>query len=184
MMSLKNYLKNTIMTTRLFDIENGEIIATEHCYALNFLKAIMDNYPDNYLNIYKYLFYMSCPNPDFNPYFHMSEVDKEEVILKDVEADFSADDDLIIVALGKCNKMYETPTSRAYKGLKSMLDKLAVYMENTPITHGRDGNINSLVAAAKNFDGIRASFKGAYKDLKEEQQSHVRGGAGLAYDQI
>jgi hypothetical protein len=65
-----------------------------------------------------------------------------------------------------------------------MLDRLAVYMENTPITHGRDGNINSLVAAAKNFEGIRASFKGAYKDLKEEQQSHVRGGAGLAYDQI
>ena len=55
-------------------------------------------------------------------------------------------------------------------------------METTPITAGRDGNINSLVAAAKNFDLIRASFKGVYKDLQEEQSSKVRGGIGLSYD--
>ena len=79
--------------------------------------------------------------------------------------------------------MYETPTSRAYKGMASMLDRLARYMETTTITAGRDGNINSLVAAAKNFDQIRASFKGVYKDLQEEQSSKVRGGIGMAYDQ-
>ena len=38
-------------------------------------------------------------------------------------------------------------------------------------------------AAAKNFEQIRASFKGAYKDLQEEQSSRVRGGIGMAYDQ-
>jgi hypothetical protein len=57
-------------------------------------------------------------------------------------------------------------------------------METTQITAGRDGNINSLVAAAKNFDQIRASFKGVYKDLQDEQSSKVRGGQGLAYDSI
>ena len=40
-----------------------------------------------------------------------------------------------------------------------------------------------LVAAAKNFDQIRSSFKGVYKDLQEEQSSKVRGGIGMAYDQ-
>jgi expansin (peptidoglycan-binding protein) len=79
--------------------------------------------------------------------------------------------------------MFETPTYRAYKGMASMLDRLARYMETTTITAGRDGNINSLVAAAKNFDQIRASFKGVYKDLQEEQSSRVRGGIGMAYDQ-
>jgi hypothetical protein len=79
--------------------------------------------------------------------------------------------------------MYETPTSRAYKGISSMLDRLGRYMETTAITAGRDGNINSLIAAAKNFDQIRASFKGVYKDLQDEQSSKVRGGIGMAYDQ-
>jgi len=86
------------------------------------------------------------------------------------------------VALQFCQRMYETPTFRAYKGIAAMLDRLGRYMENTPITHGRDGSINSMVAAAKNFEQIRTSFKGVYKDLQEEQSSRVRGGMGLAYD--
>lgn len=168
---------------RLFDIQNGKVVPTEHCYTINYLKAIMDNYPDNYLKIYCYVFYMSCPNPDFNPYFDIPEDDKEELILRDIDADFMSDDDVIQAALKGCVKLYDTPTWRAYRGIKTMLDRLAHYMETTPISHGRDGNITALVNAAKNYDSIRASFKGAYKDLKEEQQSKIRGGAGMAYDQ-
>jgi hypothetical protein len=65
-----------------------------------------------------------------------------------------------------------------------MLDRLAKYMETTNIEHGRDGNINSLVNAAAKFEQIRQSYKGAFNDMKEEQESHVRGGQGLAYDQL
>ena len=149
------------MITRLFDVQNGVVVPTEHCYTLKALKDIMDKYPEDHLKIYLYLFYMTCPNPDMNPFFHTPE---------------------IFIALQFCQRMYETPTSRAYKGMASMLDRLARYMETTQITAGRDGNINSLVAAAKNFDQIRASFKGVYKDLQDEQSSKVRGGQGLAYD--
>jgi hypothetical protein len=65
-----------------------------------------------------------------------------------------------------------------------MLDRLATYMEHTPIQHGRDGNITPLVNAAAKFEQIRGSFKGAYKDLMEEQKGTVRGGQNLAYDQF
>ena len=171
------------MITRLFDVQNGVVVPTEHCYTLKALKDIMDNYPEDYLKIYQYLFYMTCPNPDMNPFFHTPEIDKEPIILQEIEAEFSTEDTDIFVALEFCQRMYETPTSRAYKGIASMLDRLGRYMGNTPITDGRDGNINSLVAAAKNFDQIRASFKGVYKDLQDEQSSKVRGGIGMAYDQ-
>jgi hypothetical protein len=56
-------------------------------------------------------------------------------------------------------------------------------METAPIEAGRDGNIMALVNTAAKFEDIRQSFKGAYKDLLEEQQSTVRGGQNLAYDQ-
>lgn len=171
------------MIVKLFDIQNGKVIPTEHCYTLESLKVIMDNYPDDYLQIYQYLFYMTCPNPDINPFFNVSEIDKEEIILSEIDCSFSTDDPDIRKALKFCETLYESPTSRAYKGIKQMLDKLATYMETTPITHGRDGNINSLVSAAAKFQQIRESYKGAYKDLQEEQKSQVRGGAGLAYDQ-
>jgi len=171
------------MIIRLFDVQNGTVVPTEHCYTLRALKDVMDNYPEDYLKIYQYLFYMTCPNPDLNPFFHTPEIDKEQLILNEIDAEFSTEDACISIALTFCQRMYETPTSRAYKGMASMLDRLARYMETTSITAGRDGNINSLVAAAKNFNDIRASFKGVYKDLQEEQSSKVRGGIGLSYDQ-
>jgi len=171
------------MIVKLFDIQNGKVIPTEHCYTLKALKMVMDNYPDNYIKIYQYLFYMTCPNPDLNPFFYTPDLDKESLILEQIEADFSTEDEDIYIGLQFCQRMFETPTSRAYKGIASMLDRLGRYMETTPITHGRDGNITALVNAAKNYEAIRASFKGAYKDLQEEQSSRVRGGIGMAYDQ-
>jgi hypothetical protein len=170
------------MIVKLFDIQNGKVIPTEHCHTLKALKDLMDSYPDDYLKIYQYLFYMTCPNPDMNPFFHTPDMDKENLIMDQIEAEFSPEDTEIYRALQFCQRMYETPTSRAYKGIASMLDRLGRYMETTPISHGRDGNITALVNAAKNYEAIRQSFKGAYKDLQEEQQSRVRGGQGLAYD--
>lgn len=170
------------MIAKLFDVQNGVVIPSEHCYTLKSLKDIMDNYPDDYLKIYLYLFYMTCPNPDLNPFFNVPHMDKEEIILREVQAEFSTEDDDIFVALKACERMYETPTSRAYEGMQKALDRISRYLATAQITDGKDGNIAQIRALAKDFDGIRQSFKGVYKDLQEEQQSKVRGGQGLAYD--
>jgi len=168
---------------RLFDVQNGKVIPSEHCYTLKFLKDIMDAYPNEYLQIYAYLFYMTCPNPDMNPFFDMPEEDKEGFILKEVDADFSLDDDKILRALTMCKKMYETPTYRAYEGIKIFLDNMAKSMKTESLTFGRDGSAPALLRMAEKYDGVRQSFKGVYRDLMEEQQSSVRGGQNLAYDQ-
>ena len=169
---------------KLFDIQNGKVIPSEHCYTLFSLKRIMEEYPeDESVKIFAYLFYLSCPNPDMNPFFDVPEVDKEELIRREVGGEFDSDDDAIQEALEVIKKLYETPTVRAYMGIKSMLDRLAKYMETTEIEHGRDGNITALINAASKFEAIRQSFKGTLRDLEEEQKSTVRGGQNLAYDQ-
>jgi hypothetical protein len=169
---------------KLFDIQAGKIVPTEHCYALSSLKTIIDEFPEEYMNVYAYLFYMTCPNPDLNPFFDVPENEKEDLILSQLKANFSTEEDSILVGLELCKKLYETPTYRAFMGIKHMLDRLARYMETAPIEHGRDGNINSLVNAAAKFDQIRNSYKGAYRDLMEEQKSQVRGSQHIAYDQL
>ena len=172
------------MLVKLFDIQNKKVIPSEHCYSIRTLKTIMDNYPDTYMSVYLYIFYMTCPDPDMNPFFNMIEHEKEEVIIEEISLEESPEDESIKNALKLCEDLYQTPTFRAYKGIKAMLDRLARYMETTSIEHGRDGNINYLVNAAAKFDQIRQSFKGAYNDMKDEQKSQVRGGQGLAYDQL
>lgn len=168
---------------KIFDVANGKVIPTEHCYALKDLKAIIDTYPDNYMDALAYVFYMTCPNPELNPFFDVVEHEKEELVMRQLNPTFSAEDAVIIRAVKLCQKLYETPTLRSYMGIKRMLDRLAYYMETAPIEAGRDGNIMALVNTAAKFEDIRQSFKGAYKDLLEEQQSTVRGGQQLAYDQ-
>ena len=170
------------MIAKLFDVQNGVVIPSEHCYTLKALKDIMDNYPQDHLKIYLYLFYMTCPNPDLNPFFNVPHMDKEDIILNEIVATFSTEDDDIVTALRFCQRMYETPTSRAYEGMQKALDRISRYLSTTQITDGKDGNIAQIRAIAKDFDAIRQSFKGVYKDLQEEQQSKVRGGQGLAYD--
>lgn len=171
------------MIIRLFDVQNDKVIASEHCYTLEFLKAIKEEYPNTYMSIYQYLFYMTCPDPELNPFFNLPEIDKEDLIIEEVKLEESIEDPKIRYALDMCIKLYETPTFRAYMGIKNALDNMASYMANTQITDGRDGNISQIRAVAKDFDSIRQSFKGVYKDLKDEQQTSVRGGQGLAYDQ-
>ncbi len=169
---------------RLFDISNGQVIPTEHCFANKSLRKIMDAYPDDYLTVYQYLFYMTCPDPTLNIYFHMRDTEKEETILQEIEANFSTEDDEVQFGLEFCKKLYETETVRAYNGIKNMLDNMADYMATAKMRDGKDGNINQLVTAAAKFDAIRQSYKGTLKDLQEEQNTSVRGGKKLAYDQM
>lgn len=169
------------MAIKLFDIQGGKVVPTEHCHTLPFLRRIMEEYKDNYLEIFAYLFYMSCRSSE-NPYFNRPQEELQEEILRDLEASFDSEDRYIRMALDRCKEMYETPTVRAYNGISNMLEKLAFYMETQTITDGRDGNITAIVSAAKNFDAIRKSFKGVAKDLEEEQSSRARGGQKLSYD--
>lgn len=168
---------------RLFEIENSVVKPTEHCQTIGWLRAISEEFSDNALSIYAYLFYMSCPSQE-NPYFNIPEELREEVIIADLAIDFSLEEDSIIAALEKCKSMFETPTVRAYRSISIMLDNLSDYMATTEVTAGRDGNINSLLRIAKDFDAIRQSYKGVVKDLEAEQKAHVRGSQQLGYDQM
>jgi len=166
---------------KLFDISNNKVVPSEHCFLLPFLKNVMTEFPDNYLVIYSYLFYMSCRSSE-NPYYNRPKEELQEEILKDLGVPIDTENLIIRIAMERCKELYETPTVRAYNGISNMLDKLAFYMETQSITDGRDGNINSIIGAAKNFDAIRKSFKGVAKDLEEEQSSRARGGQKLSYD--
>ncbi len=168
---------------KLLDVENNMVIPTVHCKTIKWLKVIEDNYPKNFIKIYGYIFYMSCPSQE-NPYFNVPVDNREDLVIDDLDIDFSLEDDEIIEAVKKATVMYQTPTVRAYQGITTMLDNLTDYMSTTQVTAGRDGNINSLLRIAKEFDAIRQSYKGIAKDLEAEQQAHVRGGQELGYDQM
>ena len=168
---------------RLFDIVNSKVVPSEHCYSLEALKAVMDEFPQDYLSIYAYIFYMTCPNPDLNPFFDVPEEDKEELIIREVGLGVSLEDPFIINAIELCKKLYQTPTYRAYLGIKIFLDRMGESLAKEQITfNGRNASADALLKYAERFNNVRESYKGIYRDLMEEQQSKTRGGQNLAYD--
>jgi hypothetical protein len=172
------------MSIRLFDIENGKVKASEHCYTIEILKQIMKAYPKNYTKVFTYYHYTCCLNDEDNPFANVPESDKEEIILKEIGADFSLDDELIIKGLELCKKLYSSPTYETYLSIKTMLEKFGKFMKTTPITDGKDGNILSLLRVAEKYDEVCKSFEARYKAFKEEQSSQTRGGQSLGYDQL
>ncbi len=167
---------------KLLEIENKTVKPTEHCQTIKWLRVIQEKF-DNYLDVYAYIFYMACPSEE-NPFYNIPFEMREETILEDLNSEIDTEADEIIEAVEKAQVLYETPTVRAYKGITTMLDNITEYMENTTVTAGRDGNITALIRLAKEFDSIRQSYKGVAKDLAAEQESHVRGGQNLGYDQM
>ncbi len=167
----------------LFEVDNGELKPTRHCYALSFLKVIMDNFPDDYMDIYKYLFYMTCPDPVNNPYINMNDIIREEKIIRDNQFKFSTEEDSIIIALEKCTRLYETPTVRMFNTLKDTIDNLQDWVGQTQFTSGKGGSVTEIMSVIKNFDKLNEQFNAAAGRVHEEQKNFgKRGGGQLAYD--
>lgn len=160
---------------KLFDIENEKVVPTSHCYTLSFLKDIMEKYPKNYIKIFTYLQYMSSWNPEDNPYLAMKEEDREESILEDIKCDFSTEDDLIQIALKKCQKMTELPSLRMWRAGKIMLDKMAYFLETTQVTSGKDGSYKDASSALKEFHAHNEAYNKGYKTFMEDIRMNIRG---------
>lgn len=171
------------MSTPLFDIQNGKITPTKHCYTISSLKRIMDEYPDEYLSIYSYLFYMTCLNDEENPFANVPEADKEEVVLSEVGGEFSTDDEAIFKAIEVCKKLYSTPTYEMYLSAKIGVENASKYIRNTVIVGGRDGNEAAYLRYLERFSEVRKSFEETWKAFRDEQGGKSRGGNDIAYDQ-
>jgi hypothetical protein len=163
------------MYIKLFDFEGGKIIPSIHCYQITWLKKIMDKYPTNYIKIYSYIHYVCSWNPDDNPYLLMREEDREETIARDLEIDFSLDDDVIQEALDNAKKLFELPAYRAWQAAKASLQALTDYQLSKKVKDGKDGNITQLMSLLKELPSLIKSFNEAYKNYIDSAKIALRG---------
>lgn len=171
------------MFIKLFDVQDGVLIPSEYSMTLSSLRRIREKYPVNYIRIFLYIFYTSCPDPEQNPFFNLPEEDKDAVILKEIEADFSTDEPLIAEAIKLATQLYDTPTNRAYQGAKAMMDKLASLFKNQQLTaSGKDSSLTPMLGALEKYNKLRDVFKGVEKDYMDEIKAVTRGGSYSAYD--
>lgn len=121
----------------LFDISNGKPVPSVHCFNIPWLKKVMDVFPKDYMQIYAYIFYLTCPDSTMNPYTNKPEGEREQIIISDLKPTFDIEDPIILQTIERCRKMYETPILRAFMGAKKALDRIGQYLDESEITDGK-----------------------------------------------
>ena len=171
------------MIIHLFEVSGKEIKPTRHCYALKFLKDIIDAFPEKHMDMLKYLFYMTCPDPVNNPYFNINPIIRETKIIRDNNMHFSTEEDLILIALEKCEELYKTPTIKAHEAIRGLVENMMDFMGTQKWEGGKNGNVNQFIKIAKDFDDLKEKYLNTTKELHQEQKIHgKKGGGQLAYD--
>ena len=155
----------------LFDIKDGIAHPTKHCYAIGYLKDILEEYGQNAPKIFVYLHYMSSMNPEDNPFFDRPQIEKKEIIVRNICPEIDIDVPLIETALELVKELYETPTSRAYVAFKDTMDKISYELKYAKIHLTKeDGNSGEIQKAMKVYNDIKLNYKEAYKEMLEEMQ--------------
>lgn len=171
---------------KIFEFRNGgSVIPTGHCYHIEPLRIIIEEeYQDCYGKVLLYIHYMTSMIESENPYFNIPIQRREEMLKGQMKIEFRTQCPYILEAIEVISEMQETSAARAYKAMSNTFDRISVFLnEQYDLTTGRDGNIKDILATAEKFDKIRAGFKNAYADLKEEQ-SHGWGDKEIPYDQM
>jgi hypothetical protein len=170
------------MIPDIFDVVNGAVAINPNCLLMPELKAVHDFYEDP-IPAFSFLYYKFDPK---GPYCNVPEEDKDEILLDDFPGDYTLEDDVMITAIEKLSSLVMSPTYRYYLDNKKLIEKLGKFAKDQPITAGRDGNINAMVAMIRNVGKTISEFKQLEKIVQQELDEHrarVRGDRRKAYDQ-
>lgn len=164
---------------KIFDVSEGSVVINENCLLIPELKAIVDTY-ENPIPPLSFVHFMTCP---FEAYWHLSEEQREEILLDDYPGDYTVDDEPIFKALKKLSFLNETESMYLLKNAKKGLRTLADYLGTAAIRDDeRNGNFSTFQNALKSVAKISQEYRGLEKDVQEELK--IRGNVNLGYDEI
>lgn len=173
------------MIGKLFEVQGDVIIPKEDCYIIKPLRKIIDTFPNEYGKVLAYIHYMKSLRPSDNPYADVPLHERSEQILHDLDLELDPEDPIIIDALDCVEEKYYTTAYGMYKGMKTMMDKIAskFFTEDIDFSQ-KEGNSANILRYIKDYEALRKGYKDAYRDFDQDiNDGRARGGASLADDE-
>lgn len=172
---------------KLWDIEDGDLRPTDACYTISWLKDIMDAFPENYMKVYRYIFYMTCPDDQLNVYRNTEEHNKSEEICRMLAQEkgepIYPEDLKIEKAVKECAKLYDDPPMKVYRAAKIMLEKLQRSFEVEELTWGgKDATGPALTAAMEKLPKLLQAYSEAELKMNQLIKTRSRGNQMLSED--
>lgn len=169
---------------KIFELVGDTIIPKEDCLLMEPIRALKDEYPQDYLKIIAFLHYMKSMNPNDNPYADVPLFKRAETILFNLKLNIDPESQSIKDALQCVEEIYFTTFYGLYRGFKAAMDKIGEALLTEEIDFKKDGNATIIKGYMKDYEAMRKSFKAAFQDFEDEQSDgRARGGATLADDE-
>ncbi len=174
------------MTRGPFDIIDGKVKLTRHCYTIEDYKTIIDTFGEDIATkIFTVYYYVAELIPELNPFANISEVDKLEYVIGKtcpnlpIEIDWL--DDIYQDGIELTRKSLETSSYRGYLAQKTLKDRVINVIQNTPVSASKDdGNTSELDRLLKVLDSVSESTRKAFSEFEAENGTVQRKGGRKA----
>jgi len=172
------------MTPKLFDLVGGEIKPTEHCYTINSLRNVIDEYGDNAGKVFATIHYYLSLNPEDNPFAYLPEVGRWDQIIASICPELDLNNPIVEFAIEDARKAYETTLYKVFKSFKNLLDKLSVAIGDVNPNLSKDlGNMGQIKEAVKSYKELKAAYNDSFEEyMRSFDTVSGRGGTKTAYD--
>jgi hypothetical protein len=163
------------MIPHILEYEDGRVKVTVEAYIIPELKAIIDKYD---IDAEPYLAYVHLMSAIDSPYINYEREERNETVIYDIInslGDFDTEDELLQPAVERLEAMYKTPVRAFFEELQQELHRFRIYLRNTPIIDGRDGNLPERQRFMEKVGTTLSNYKKAEQQADEELKMNTRG---------
>lgn len=167
----------------MFTLRDKKVVLSVPVNQIPELKAVVDTYEKDYINVLTFINYMTNPVKSENPYLEMSELNRIASLKKDFPGKYSENDKVVIAAIQRMRKDFvELPEDRLFKAALEATENLSEQLTKQKPSDVKD--INTMMTILKNIGQVSESLNNA-RSAREKAREKVRvsGDEKRAYDQ-
>ena len=163
------------MIPRILEYEDNRVKVTAEAYGIPEIKAILDKHD---MKAEPYLAYVCAFVYPDSPYVNIPDAEKQESIAYDIQVtygDFDMDDELLVSAIDRLKALMTTKTVALADELGNEIDRLRLYMKNSPIMDGEGGNLKDRISLMKDISKIATEYQKVREMADKELKVAVKG---------
>ncbi len=166
----------------VFSIRDKKVVLNTNVMLIPEFKAIIEEYPKDYIAVLSFVNFMTNPNKEENPYLEVREMEKVDKLLRDFPANYDNNTPLVRAALVRMKEDFiDLPEDRMYEAAKIAAENVEFALRNTQVETLKDTEtmMNILLKVEKVTESLSKTREARNA---ARNASTVRGKKELAYD--
>ena len=166
----------------MFSLKDKKVVLNTNVLLIPELKAVVDKYPDNYINVLSFVNFMTNPNKDENPFLEFREEDKVERLKKTFPGDYTEKTPVVKAAIARMVEDFiDLPEDRLYTSAKMAAEQVEKFLSTLVVNTISDTKV--VMDVLLKMDKVTESLgkTRAARNLARSSSS-VRGGKPLGYE--